>query len=120
MWEGTHAAVARALVEAYMPSGGGIDDGTKIDLDASTHTRLVFTTAYHHMSANGFYDGWTEHTVRVVPLFTGFAISISGRNRNDVKFYLEQTFEDALMRIIALEDYHALCERVNKPAALNV
>lgn len=102
-WHGRHSHAIHALVRALMPSGSGIDAGTKIDLPASTPDKLVFTTAFHHMDQNGFYDGWTEHTVRVTPTFGGIDIAISGRNRNDVKDLLHGAFYAALMQDVTPE-----------------
>lgn len=49
------------------------------------------------MNENGFYDGWTEHTITVrADLAHGFKISISGRNRNEIKDYLHEVFSDCL------------------------
>ena len=42
------------------------------------------------------YDGWTEHTVTVTPSFSGFNMRISGRNRNDIKDHMHETFYSAL------------------------
>ena len=85
-----------SLVREFMPSGSGFDSGTKIDLDASHAEKLVFTTSYHHLNEAGYYDGWTEHVVTVTPSFSGFNLRISGRNRNDVKDYIGETFHYAL------------------------
>lgn len=94
-WRRRHEDDIIAAVDRYMPRGSGIDNGTQIDLDRSSADKLVFTTAYHHMNGNGYYDGWTNHTVTVRPSLTNaFALSISGRDRN--KEYLYQTFDIAL------------------------
>lgn len=85
------------LLMEQMPSGSGFDSGTKIDLDASHAEKLVITTSYHHMHESGMYDGWTDHTVTVTPSFSGINIRISGRNRNDIKEYMHDTFYQALM-----------------------
>lgn len=80
-----------------MPSGSGIDCGTRLDIAASTPEKLVFKTAYHHMNSGGFYDGWTQHRIIVKPsLGFGLRISISGPDRNDVKDYLHECFDQAL------------------------
>src|SRR5208282_4608245 len=70
-WEAKHEEHILSLVEDYMPSGSGFDSGTKIDLDRSHADKLVFNTAYHHMNESGMYDGWTEHTVTVLPSLHG-------------------------------------------------
>ena len=83
------------FVEEFMPSGSGFDNGTKFDYHGPSD-RLTFHTSFHHMDEHGGYDGWTEHTVTVRPTFGGFALSISGRNRNDIKTYIADIFDNAL------------------------
>jgi hypothetical protein len=96
-WYHRHSETLRLIEREILPSGSGLDSGTKIDADASTRNRIVLWTAYHHMNDGGMYDGWTEHTITIRPdLLSGFTLSISGRNRNDIKEYLYQTFEYCL------------------------
>jgi hypothetical protein len=86
-----------ALCEA-LPSGSGVDGGTSFDLARSTPEKLVFTLSYHHMNEGGYYDGWTSHTVTVRPSFVfGVDVTISGRNRNDIKEYLAQLFTSTMI-----------------------
>lgn len=102
VWELTHRHEIEALVKNRMPSGSGVDCGTKIDLDESEPNRLVFTFSYHHMDSNGFYDGWTEHRVIVTPdLAFGFNLKITGRDRNQIKEYLTEIYSEALEHGIA-------------------
>lgn len=96
-WLDRHEDRILVLVKEHMPSGSGFDNGTKLDLDSSHGGKLVFTTAFHHMNTNGYYDGWTEHTVTVTPSFHGFNLRVSGRNRNDIKEYILESFDYALM-----------------------
>lgn len=44
------------------------------------------------MNECGYYDGWTAHTITVTPSFSGFNLLISGRDRNDIKAYIRDTF----------------------------
>ena len=83
-------------LEQLLPSGSGIDCGTKVDLDASHAEKLVLYTSFHHMNDGGMYDGWTEHIIVVTPSFRGINLRISGRNRNDIKEYLYDTYNYAL------------------------
>lgn len=83
-------------LEDFLPSGSGVDSGTKIDRERSNVSRLVLTTAFHHMNENGYYDGWTDHTVTIVAELDGYDIRISGRDRNDIKDYLADLFRNAL------------------------
>ncbi len=82
----------------FLPSGCGWDCGTKIDLDSSHGEKIVLYGSFHHMNDGGYYDGWTEHTITVTPGFRSLNLRISGRNRNDIKDYLYETFDYALTR----------------------
>jgi hypothetical protein len=96
-WITRHEDTIERLTKALMPSGSGFDRGTTIDLDASHADKLVFSAPFHHMDENGYYDGWTDHTVTVTPsLQLGFNLRISGRNRNAIKDYMYETFRYAL------------------------
>lgn len=95
-WANRHEEDIKRFVKNYMPSGSGIDNGTTIDLDKSNENKLIFYTAFHHMNDVGYYTGWTDHTVIVTPAFNGFHIKITGKDRNDIKDYLYETFDMAL------------------------
>ena len=99
-WAVKHEEGILELVKEFLPSGSGFDSGTKIDFDRSKPERLVFTTAFHHMDENGYYSGWTNHEVVVIPSFiTGVDIRITGPNRNDIKEYMHEAFDHALTRM---------------------
>lgn len=100
-WETKHEDNVRGLVSRFMPSGSGWDHGTHIDFDLSTSEKLVFYGAFHHMDESGYYDGWTEHSVTVRPSFISQVnISISGRDRNDIKDHIVETFAGCLRQLI--------------------
>lgn len=109
-WLEKRTDAIEALVKAWMPSGSGVDNGTVMDMDASTPNRLVFTFGYHHMNDGGYYDGWTEHTCVVTPsLAYGMDVRITGRDRNGVKEYLGDVFQHALEQKVwqdAAGDWH--------------
>lgn len=86
------------LISEHLPSGSGFDAGTRLrQLEAHfLDTRLVFHTSFHHMDEQGGYDGWTEHVVTATAGFNGLTISVSGKNRNDIKAYIGDTFYQAL------------------------
>ena len=88
----------------HLPRGAGIDNGTTIDWEASTRTKVIIYTAYHHMNDAGYYDGWTGHTVTVKPAFNGVEISVKGPNRDDINDYLAEIFEEALLGICHIID----------------
>src|SRR5690606_14186150 len=86
---------ALAQCEELLPSGSGFDAGTKIE--HASASKIVLRTSFHHMNEHGYYDGWTEHTVTVIPdLVNGFDLRISGRNRNGIKEYIADVIYDAL------------------------
>lgn len=97
VWLERHSAALAGLVKDHMPSGSGIDAGTT--LGDSKPDKLVFITSFHHMNDAGMYDGWTEHKVIITPsLLWGFNVKVTGRNRNDIKNYLADIFNEALKR----------------------
>jgi hypothetical protein len=73
------------------PRGSGFDSGTVFRTEDSTRSKLVFYTEYHHMNDAGCYDGWTEHKITVrADLLHGYEMTITGRNRNGIKDYIEE------------------------------
>lgn len=96
-WFAKHSETIRLLVKNELPSGSGWDNGTRIELPACHANKIVLYGGFHHMNENGCYDGWTEHTITVLPdLANSFTLRISGRDRNDVKEYLYELFDSAL------------------------
>jgi hypothetical protein len=84
-----------------LPSGSGIDNGTKVaDISDSA---LLLSCGFHHMNDGGMYDGWTEHTIRVKPDWRGIKLTVTGRNRNEVKDYLGELYYDALTALVVCD-----------------
>ena len=82
-------------LEKQLPYGSGFDNGSKVNLIMSKPQRIVIDTAFHHMDENGYYDRWTEHQVIVTPcLKYGYSLRITGRNRNQVKDYIFDMFDN--------------------------
>jgi len=53
------------------------------------------------MGGNGMYSGWSQHKVIVTPsLICGFDIRVTGRDRNQVKDYIAETFHHALSYVV--------------------
>lgn len=100
IWRDKWDSLLEHIESNLLPSGAGIDNGTKIDRDRSSEAKLVLTCGYHHMNDAGMYDGWTEHTITILPSFSGIDIRISGRNRNDIKDYLAETYDHVLCQIV--------------------
>ena len=95
-WEERHSQALKELID-LMPSGSGIDGGMQFDEGASSGEKLVFHFSFHHMDKNGMYDRWTDHTLTVRgSLAFGRRLTISGRNRNDIKEYLYEIFDSVL------------------------
>lgn len=92
-WADRHEDTIEQIVKDIFPSGSGFDSGVKFNFDTSKDDRLVFDTSFHHLNENGYYDGWTDHQVIVSPsLIFGFDIRVTGKNQNDIKDYIAQTF----------------------------
>ena len=83
-------------LEKNLPSGSGIDCGSKIDTRDLKANQFKLTLSFHHMDENGFYDGWTDHVITVRPSFGGIDLTISGKNKNGIKEYLLDTYYYAL------------------------
>lgn len=94
-WYERHGAALKVLVDR-LPSGSGWDLGTAYQEEQSTASKLVFTGAFHHMNDVGMYSAWTEHTITARMSFLGLDVTVSGRDRNDVKEYLAEMFHAAL------------------------
>lgn len=77
-----------------LPSGSGIDAGVKLDIEKSSKDKLVFTFGFHHMDEHGGYDGWTEYLMYIKPAFGSFNLAILGRDRNNIKDYLYDLFNN--------------------------
>ena len=104
-WYDRHEDTIESIVSDFLPHGSGIDSGVKFNFEHSTGEKLVLDTAFHHMDENGYYDGWSNHTITVRPsLRFGFTLSISGRNRNDIKDYLSDVFHADLSQTIEWDE----------------
>lgn len=94
-----HEEAIERLVKERLPSGSGFDAGCALDLEASTPSCLVIRTSYHHMNDDGYYDGWTDHTVKVrAVLDWGMDLSVSGKDRNQIKEYIGDVFHADLSK----------------------
>ena len=95
--------------KAQAPSGSGIDCGTQLAA-VSTPNKLLLKLSFHHMDDHGSYCGWTDHYVRVTPdLEFCFKLTISGKNKRDVKEYLHEVFHhwlDEEVENVAVESHY--------------
>lgn len=96
-WERRWCEEIVDLCKEYLPSGSGFDSGSMLDLQLSSENKLQFSTSFHHMDDNGYYDGWSEHFVIVTPdLGNGYNLRVTGRDRNQIKEYIGEIFGDVL------------------------
>ena len=96
-WKGRHSDRLSVIESNCLPYGSGVDSGCTIDIGRSKPNRLVITTSFHHMNQDGYYDGWSSHDVIVTPsLQWGFDLRITGKDRNDIKNYLYDLFQNCL------------------------
>lgn len=101
-WEDRHGVWLEYVEKNILPSGSGIDCGTTISEDESKPGKIVLLLSYHHMNDGGYYDGWTEHKVIITPSFDGIDMRITGRDRNQIKDYLHDTYHYCLTRKVTI------------------
>ena len=86
----------------FLPSGSGIDSGCKITQykfsDKGELEWYQISFKYHHMNDVGYYTNWTDHNLRVKADWIGFTMTISGKDQNQIKEYLYDTFHLALSK----------------------
>lgn len=89
------AETRQKRIDDLLPSGSGFDNDTKIK--SANDSKIVFSTAFHHMDDNGFYCGWTEHRVIITAsLQHGFTVRCTGRDKRSIKEYIENVFAEIL------------------------
>lgn len=90
-----------SYLESELPHGSGFDAGCKVDLDRSTQDRIYIDFSFHHMTEHGYYNGWTDHTIKITPsLLYGFEIKI---NRNRIDSHLLDYFHDTIHYALSCE-----------------
>jgi len=104
-WASKHLAAVEYFCKNHLPSGAGFDSGTTLIVAKSTADRLVLHTEYHHMNEAG-YAGWTSHEVVVRPsLAYGIDLLVKGRDRNEIKEYIGDIFQEALTSLVEEYEY---------------
>ena len=95
-WQERHEQKLDELMNGA-PSGSGFDSGTKLCM--ANEKAIIFETSFHHMNQDGYYEGWTDHKITVLPnLSFGFELKVSGKNKNDIKSYIADVFTEWLMQ----------------------
>lgn len=97
-WQYLHEEALEELMKGT-PSGSGFDSGTKLCM--ASDKAIIFETSFHHMNQDGYYEGWTDHKITVLPnLFSGIELKISGKNKNDIKSYIADVFIEWLTQTV--------------------
>jgi len=94
-WLAKHRANIENICSDFMPHGSGLNGHeVTLDFERSKPNRLVFAPVdFHHMDHSGMYVGWTSHDLIVTAdLAYGYLHHFTGRDRDDIKEYLSQTF----------------------------
>ena len=106
VWSAKHRMSLQDIAN-NLPSGSGIDCGTKIDPN-STPDEIVLNLSYHHMNDGGYYDGWSEIVITVTPSLTwGFELDFTWEEsahpdlESDLEDYLGEVYQIALNEEIA-------------------
>jgi len=96
--------LASTLSYRHLPSGAGIDSGSRLDYEASNPNKLIIIFEYHHMNNYGIYTHWTAHKCTVTPsLFSDFDLKITkGKTSNSDIEYLHDVFNYALREEIEI------------------
>ena len=64
-------------IDKNLPSGSGINSGSKVDWDKSKVDKIIITSSYHVMDENGYYCDMVYFKVIITPsLVTDFDIKI--------------------------------------------
>lgn len=106
-WYDRHDARLYALVNEFLPSGSGFDNGTSLLDWCNRKQRVRFKTSFHHMNDVGIYCGWTDHIITVRPAFDGLTVDVGGRNANGIKGYIQNVFYTVLSSKI---DFVTFCQ----------
>lgn len=96
--EDTWQEYLEVLAKNHLPKGGGIDNGTQVDLEDSTPTKLVFLLDYHHMNYLGVYTRWTTHKLQVRPAFNAKGFTVKVRGKSELNEHLRAILEQALVQ----------------------
>ena len=99
-WLARHHETIENIVREHLPHGSGFDADTVLDVAKSGPDRLAFSTSFHHMNGDGYYEGWTHHMVVVTPsLASGFDLEVTGEDHNDINDYIGEVFHNALSEV---------------------
>ena len=100
-WLQRHESKLDRIAQDYLPSGSGIDCGTKINLRHTNDRQIILTGNYHVLNDVGYYTHWIDYTVYVLPSLIGHIdITIAG------DFFNEEGEEDENLKDYLYDIYH--------------
>lgn len=101
-WTSNEAEKIEDLIKNHFPHGSGFDGQTWLDIDKSKPEKLIFFTEFHHLTENGYYDGWSTMKALVRPsLRYGFGLKLTGIKR---KYRFDRDyFEDVINLFLETE-----------------
>jgi len=101
-WFDRHTDRIQELLD-MLPHGSGLDGEWSIDYDLSHLNKLVINMSYHAMNDAGYYDGWIDFTLIVLPSLTNeINLHIRGKfgKYSDIKDYLYEITNYALTQVV--------------------
>lgn len=89
-WFRRHTETLETLAER-LPSGSGIDSGTKINYAGCSDSCISLLVSYHNMDESGGYCDWTSFELTAVATFAGVSIysvrymGVSSRTEDEIE-----------------------------------
>lgn len=77
-----------------LPSGSGFDKKWRYDRTTKSGW-FIFDGGFHNMNSDGYYDGWTDLTLKVnVHDYTDFKLSLSNGKRKYMDSFHKEVYSD--------------------------
>lgn len=96
-WLEKHKDALYSIEKNVLPHGSGIDAGCTINLEISNETRIIIDCPFHTMDEHGYYSGWRDYQIIIkAHLAFGFTVTVKGRDYNELKDYLSDTFHHVM------------------------
>ena len=108
-WYDRHEGKIEYIINNIFPHGSGLDGKTEIIYEKCNENKLVFSSEYHCMNENGYYDEWVRFLVKVTAdLSFGYKLQIVGNfgKYSHVKDYLHDLYYYHLSQIFNQEKYN--------------